>query len=95
MDLGDSRDEIDELAEMGFDMGEYLGTIKPYDASNIEFKVTYDPLTDAKNHMFTMDQKDINREVQNLERLSKIELKTSKGLQNDRSSTMKLERTSN
>lgn len=95
LDLDESRNEIDELAEMGFDMGEYLGTIKPNDASNIEFKVTYDPLTDAKNTMFTMDQKDINREVQNLERLSKIELKTSKGNQNDRSSTTKLDRTSN
>lgn len=72
-----------------------MGTIKPTDASNIEFKVTYDPHTDAKSHMFTMHQNDINREVQNLERLSKIELKTSKGVPNDRSSTIKLERTSN
>jgi Asp-tRNA(Asn)/Glu-tRNA(Gln) amidotransferase C subunit len=55
-------------------------------------EMSYDPFTDQKSHMFTMDQKDITREIENLEKLSKIDIKKSKINPIDRSSTVRIER---
>lgn len=95
LELNDSKDEIEELEEMGFDMGEYAGTLKSNDASYLDFGISQNPYPEAKSHMFTMEQKDITKEIQNLERLSKLDIKKSKINAIDRSSTVRIEREKN
>lgn len=88
------EDEIRELAEMGFDMGEYQGTIKMDDDKSTFTNNEYIAQSEFNKH-FTMTQADINREMKELEKISQIDINKSKVTDLDRTSTIRIEREKN
>lgn len=87
------EDEIKEMEEMGFDMGEYQGTLRmeDQDQSNINSNNDYIAQSEFNKH-FTMTQADINREIKKLEKISKLDINKSKVTDLDRTSTIRIER---
>ena len=89
------EEEIRELEEMGFDMGEYQGTLKQIDKSELGFG-DGDGFSQGggfpQEKHFTMTQADITREMEKLDRISKMDVNKSKIQDFDRSSTVRLEK---